>query len=528
MTDQIPYGLNMNGRELYVPALTINTYKQTTGWDKFQIIKPIDYLPENFTIHGNLKLTLPETISTNYKPDVTFIHDQKGTSYLQYSSLIVNGEGTLSMSNFNICWDPNYQYEQYNRNQNYCSLINNSHLRADNVSITIYTHNDRWTFLTLPFDVKVSDIKTTLDGTTNWIIRKYNSEKRALGEMSDTWEKMTDDDILKAGEGYIIQSSRYVNTEWQSFSGFIMKAINNVNKNSIFMNTDITLHLNEYRSEFAHNRSWNFIGNPYPCYYDIRFMDLESPITIWNMRNNTYEAYSPMDDSYILCPGEAFFVQRPISTSSIVFNKDGRQINRDIRNIETATRANVHRTHSSNTSRTIVNLSLSDRNNVDRTRIVINDNASMQYEMDKDASKFMSDDLSVPQIFTSYAGVNYAINERPMGNGMIELSLRITKDGEYTISMNRDNVLPFDVYLIDTKIDRKVLLSELGDYTFEAVADEDENRFMIMLSNESISTGVEQVNDMSDSPIYNLQGIKVDKITLPGIYIQNGKKIIVE
>lgn len=78
MTDQIPLGVNMEGRELYVPALSLNVYKQTSGWDKFPTIKPIDYLPENITILGNVKLTLPETIPNNYKPNLSLITKQKG------------------------------------------------------------------------------------------------------------------------------------------------------------------------------------------------------------------------------------------------------------------------------------------------------------------------------------------------------------------------------------------------------------------------------------------------------------------
>lgn len=102
MTDQIPLYCSMEGRELYVPALSINTYKQTTGWSLFTTVKPIDYLPENFTVLSNFKLTLPETIPAEYKPNVDIIHDKKGSSYYNYGSLTVNGAGTISMSSFRI------------------------------------------------------------------------------------------------------------------------------------------------------------------------------------------------------------------------------------------------------------------------------------------------------------------------------------------------------------------------------------------------------------------------------------------
>ncbi len=520
MTDQIPLGVSMEGRELYVPALSLNVYKQTAGWDKFQTIKPIDYLPENFTVLSDLKLTLPENIPATYKPTVSLIHDQKGTSYLQYGCLTVNGQGTLSMSDFSMIWDPNYQYVQYNRNQNYCSLVNNSHLRADNVTINMFTRNDRWNFITFPFDVKVSDISTTADGTTNWVIRKYDGQKRAAGETSDTWVKVGGNETLKAGEGYIIQGSRYIDTNWQEYSGFCINAINNTNKNNIFRTTDINVTLNEYQSEFAHNRSWNFIGNPYPCYYDTRFMDFEAPITVWNMRNNTYEAYSPSDDSYILCPGEAFFVQRPIDKGTILFNKDGRQTNRDVRVIEApARRATVM------SPRTIVNICLSDGNNTDRTRIVLNSKASMQYEMDKDASKFMSTDATVPQIYTTSDGVNYAINERPFVDGKVNLSTYFGSDSMYTIAL-ANHVNGYEVILEDKEENKRVALTEGNGYVFSAKAKSNINRFVVHFSSEV--TGIMDIhsNENGRASIFTIEGMKMKTPTRKGLYIQNGKKLM--
>lgn len=527
MTDQIPYGLDMEGRELYVPALSLNVYKQTTGWDKFQTIKPIDYLPENFTVLGDLHLTLPESIPSDYKPNVSIIHDQKDSYYLQYGSLTVNGAGTLSMNNFDMVWDPNYQYDDYysNRQQHYCSLINNSHLRSDNVSIDLYTRNDRWSFVSFPFNVKVSDIETITDGTTNWVIRRYDGQKRASGETSETWVRMNSDDVLSAGEGYIIQGSRYVDNTRQDYSGFRMKAINDAKKNLIFNSTNATISLNEYESEFAHNRSWNLVGNPYPCYYDTRFMDFNAPITVWNMRNNTYTAYSPSDDSYILCPGEAFFVQRPIDIDNgmINFAKEGRQTNRSVRTIETPARAKAYSKNV--TKRIITNITISDGENTDRTRVVLNDDASMDYEMDKDATKFMSSDISVPQIFTSMNGINYAINERPISDGVVALNLRIGKDGIYSISLPED----IDGYIVklEDKIEGKSIVLTAGDaYNFSTESGECNGRFILHFSD--VATGINDVksNILENNVIYSIQGAKVNTPTQKGIYIQNGKKII--
>ena len=528
MTDQIPYGLGMEGRELYVPALSLNVYKQTAGWDRFQTIKPIDYLPENFTVLGNLKLTLPETIPADYKPNVSVINNQKDDWYLQYGSLTVNGDGVLSMKDFSMLWDPNYQYDYYDRSQNYCTLVNNSHLRADNVFIDVYTRNDRWTFLTLPFDVKVGDIEMLCNGTTNWVIRRYDGQKRAAGETADTWVRMNADDMMNAGEGYIIQGSRYVGNDWQAYSGFRMKAVNNGNKNNIFRADDITVTLADYESEFAHNRSWNLIGNPYPCYYDTRFMQYDAPITVWSTRNNTYTAYSPADDDYILLPGEAFFVQRPVENGTVLFGKDGRQINRTVRNIE------LSRGDKAGTLRTIVNLTLSDGSHSDRTRVVLNEQASLQYEMDKDAGKFMSTDATVPQIFTSFNGVDYAINERPMAEGTVDISLRIGADGLYTIALG-NAVENCQVVLEDRAENRQVVLSAEGEYVFSAKAGSCAGRFVLRFTNEATGIGTWQSDNSSqaDKQVYNLQGQRINSNfsirnsqLSKGVYIQNGKKIM--
>lgn len=83
-------------------------------------------------------------------------------------------------------------------------------------------------------------------------------------------------------------------------------------------------------------------------------MDFGAPITTWNMSNSTYEAYSLVDDNYILWPGEAFFVQRPVDQAEITFLAEGRQHNRNVRDIE-KTRAKMQ---TGNAARQVYNLTL--------------------------------------------------------------------------------------------------------------------------------------------------------------------------
>ena len=114
-------------------------------------------------------------------------------------------------------------------------------------------------------------------------------------------------------------------------------------------------------------------------------MDYTSPITIWDTCNRTYTAVSTEDDNYILSPMQAFFIQKPVEMKEISFSAEGRQLNATVRQ-RTTTRSTV------SPNRTVFNFTLNDDTYTDRTRVVINPEASMDYEMSRDAAKFMSDD----------------------------------------------------------------------------------------------------------------------------------------
>lgn len=465
------YGVSMENRALYVPAWTLNKYKLTAGWDKFPIIEPLEnYWPENIFVHQDMTLAIPDTLSEDYKPTV-----QMNDTYDDYNwtSLTVNGDGTLSMRFFSFVYDAEYAYRLGSNSEKrkaYSSLVADANMRADSIMVRVETRNDVWTFLSFPFDVKVSEIKP-LYANTNFVIRRYSGKDRAEGNFATTWQDMTVDSVLRAGKGYIWQSSRYDNSgNRQNWSGFYVSAINNVNKNLIFANDTRTVSLHEYQAEFSHNRSWNLVGNPFPCYYDTRAMDFTAPITVWNMYNQTYYAYSPVDDEYILSPGEAFFVQRPVDKESISFPVDGRQTNLVVKDRSSISGAR------SVSSRQVFNLYLNKDTLSDRTRFVINADAEMGYDMSRDASKFMSSDSRVPQLFTVEGGVHFAINERPMGNGVIALGAYFGNEGTYTLAL--DTEVQTEVMLVDKLTGKEVNLAA-ADYTFSAEAGTVTDRFEI-------------------------------------------------
>ena len=513
----------MGGNEsqctLTVPNLSIKVYKQTSYWSQFNIVGA-DILPDNILIVNDYRLNWPDSVSQNYKPNVMIGKVENNNYYYSYQrytygSLTVQGNSTLSMQNFSMLYDFYWQRQYSNNPQSFTSLVNKGVMRADNVQLNMNLPYNRWCFITLPFDVKVSDIQIA-DSEVPFVVRKYDGQKRAEGLNNETWVNMTADSTLHAGKGYI----------WQTPSDnmlFTMTAQQTVNKNNIFANDNVDVELAYYESEFEHNRSWNLIGNPYPAYFDIRAMKTSAPITVWNMNNSNYEAYSPKDDSYILTPGQAFFVQRPVNESSITFLSEGRQINRVVNT--DADYSGVNRV-AANEERSVFNLTLTGADQSDRTRFVINSKAKMDYESGRDASKFMSMEQGSSQLYTVLNNVQYAINERPLGDGMIELGLNIGSEGTYTIAL--DTQVENEVYLIDQETGEEIRIDGTEGYTFYAKKGVLEGRFIIRLGSGDV-TGIKAIDksQLTNDSYYNLGGQRVLN-PAKGLYINNGKKVVVK
>lgn len=507
------YNYGPTGATLYVPSLALISYKLDAYWKQFSEILPVDVMPEVINVYNDYRLLMPDSLPADYKPVVNLVRNPDDD--YQYGTLTVvgNEKTTLSMKSFMMDYDPNrfvdyYDAGYYSDYESSNSLISRSPMRADSIFMNLYLKNNRWAFLSFPYDVKVSDI--TPVGNTSWVIREYLGAARANGYMDSTWVNVPEDDILEAGKGYIWHSVR----PESSYTHFIVPALDNANKNKIFAKDDCTVTLAEYPSEFSHNRSWNLIGNPYPCFYDSRFMDFSAPITIWNDYNRTYEAYSLVDDSRILRPGEAFFVQRPVDSEAIVFSTEGRQVDRYVREMEIS---EVRRLAAS-ANREVFNLFLGNGENTDKTRFVINSLADISYDASTDASKFMSSDRTVAQIYTIENGVEMSINERPLGNGVITLGAYFGTTGTYTITL-------------DTKADRQIVLVDKftgtrtdltqGGYEFTAEPGRVTNRFEIIVSNVNgdEATAIDATDDNATEVKVDGRQIVVNSANMADIFV---------
>ena len=512
---------------LNVPSMAVNVYKNASYWQNFQIVGT-DMKPENILVTRDAELDWPEV--ADYKPNVSI--ERALNDDWTYGHLTINGNSTVSLNSLNLDWNANLssRYGNYNdiigdydsyRNF-YSTLLANTPMRADNVAVTLDTYAYRWNFISFPFDVKVSDIANLTQTNAPLVIRRYDGKNRADGKMGETWVDMTSESVLEAGKGYIWQCASGDEQVYQNV--YVVPAQDNDKKNNIFASDDVTVELNEFASEFSQNRSWNLIGNPYPTFFDVRALNTAAPITVWNGYNRVYQAIMPSEDPYILNPGQAFFIQRPFDQPTITFLKEGRQHNLDVRQ---EMNENAGR-RAAKSERFVFNLILSGSEEAqgDRTRIVFDTTAKMDYEAGRDASKFMSPEAAAVQIYTTDRNLHFAINERPLMDGIVELGLSIGKAGSYTIALSTK--VEGEVYLIDRKTGSEIRLDGSMGYTFQAEQGVTEGRFAVRFGNGDV-TGIRGIgNDNKNADNwYNLNGQRVNA-PVKGLYIQNGKKTVVK
>jgi len=548
---QVPTGKAGN-IELYVPLWSFQEYMTTPGWLEYQDHTAIDpdILPENIVINKEFSFVLkPEQMKEGYNPNLRMLYnteeidDNFGHQKYERGNLSVSSSSVLNVNDFTMYMSPmakfysdmsrfrydgyNYDYSRTQYSPN--SLIVRGQMRAENQTYTLMLGNDTWQFISFPFDVMVSDIQP-VDALTQWVIRKYDGAARAAQDFDNTWVNVAQDEMLVAGRGYVIKcynsDSKYNKSTYSIKAPveFTLSPVKNtLNYQKLFNSNDCQVALDENTSEFEQNRSWNLIGNPYPCYFDSRYMDTASPFLVWNSWNGTYAAFSPVDDDYVFEPGEAFFIQRPVNDGEqLNFRQEGRQTYRNPNDL-TVTEARALMT-AGKSQRTVVNLQLSDGEQNDHTRVVFNDDALMKYEVSRDAAKFAAEG-NVPQLWSVGGSVKYAINERPAENGIVELAVNCPQQGLYTLSLGQRSSVDA-IVLEDRAMNVRTLLSDSEDYTFSIdEAGPQTGRFFIVAANDVV-TAISSVKDAPQTDCYyNLNGQRVSA-SQRGLVIKNGKKVM--
>ena len=461
---------------LQVPHYLVNDYKLHSYWYNAKSIEPFDYSEISFIpIHGNL------TLNHERFGGQPSIHILQSNSYLK-----INGDAEQKFDEIWISTNLNGQTGQ---------LLNNcDHITAtgDNL-LDYYTQAQKWYFISLPFDLDVSRIWAISDGA-QYAIRYYEGEGRAANGKSGNWKNVDRTGIIPAGTGFIYQTNI---ATWTRFF-----AADTENKYGTLRTEEFNKPLEVNASETASNRGWNLVGNPYQCFYNNHCLNFTAPITIWSPDNKTYTAYSLTDDDYAIRPNEAFFVQCPNEEyATIGFPLQGRQLTSVIES-QNAVKAQVPQAQ----TRFMVNLTVGDGETEDMTRVVLNEQASTTYEVSCDASKFMSMDGSVPQLYTiGNEDTWYAINERPLDDGIVQLGFFAGKDGVYTLRTTRCDAK--QVLITDNLTGETVDITD-SNYTFSATAGTHNSRFTLnfTLGTATSIEAIAKTDSVNEAEVYSVDG----------------------
>ena len=390
------------------------------------------------------------------------------------------------------------------------SVIADDNISANRVKFEIIVSANRWYFFAFPFDIPLSNIQC--EG--QYVFRYYDGAARAQNG-NGGWKNLpTETETLERGKGYIFQCNT---------SGKLILSIDEPD----FKAEDVQQTLEAHDSERTQDAGWNFIGNPLTSYFSIDDTKYTAPITIWNSNTRSYEAIRPGDDDYYFHPFEAFFVQKPESKDKIEFGKDGRTTYIKSK-AKKANARQMRMTRGVDESRQFIDLTISDTEVRDKTRIVFNESASTGYEPECDAAKFMSTE-DVPQIYSvDNEGVQYAINERKTGE--VKIAYLAKKAGTYKTAAER---MDKAVVLYDDVTKTEFDFAN-GDYSFETEAGTFENRFVLKaptgaatgLAEIKKQTGVNVMGNDNGIYISNVGDAQIDIYSMGGVLlatkVQNG------
>ena len=449
-----------------VPDYLVNSYKLNTYWYTYKDVIGFGTSEvDTWTINNPVVLDASSRLQGT--PNVN----------INYTTLTMQGETGMELQDLNMVLDTyegNYSNNgrkyYYNKFENSSQILTSADIDVKgSLTLDYYTFGNHWAYIALPFDIKVGDIQTD----AQYAIRYYDGTARAdSAAAKGNWKNYAADDIVPAGTGFVYQTSL---TGWTTFVAY-----DNASKSRAFSAKDLSAPLKANPCEVSAHRGWNLVGNPWMTWYNIHSVDFTAPITVYDQYNLCYTAYSIIDDDIALHPTQAFFVQCPEDVEAITFPARGRQLTSEIKNQNGAPALN----HAAK-ERQLIDIQLIAGDIADKTRIVMNEKASLDYDYGSDASKFFADG-NVMQLYTvGNNGLSYSINERPEADGMVDLAYIAAEKGEYTLSLTRNQAS--EVILTDLHTGIETDLTQ-ADYTFTSEAGTFTGRFRLAM--KSSATGI--------------------------------------
>ena len=216
---------------------------------------------------------------------------------------------------------------------------------------------------------------------------------------------------------------------------------------------DLEYHANVSESEPNTLAGWNLVGNPFNC---SATLDMDC-YTITGTAINT-EAHTAND--YIVAPCKGVMVKATGENQSVTFSK-----------VTTGQTPQPNQLQLTVAQQVVTR---SGMNSLVNDNAIINFNAGSQLEkfvFNADAAK-----LYIPQNDKEYAIVSSE------AQGEMPVNFRVNEDGQYTLTVNPENVDMNYLHLIDNMTGMDVDLLQTSSYTFNATTRDYESRFRLVFA----------------------------------------------
>lgn len=381
-----------------------------------------------------------------------------------------------------------------------------------NVSLQKTLDNTKWYFMSFPSTVDVNSI-TQISGTgtlgvlgTNWWIKYYDGASRVenLGTTSN-WKFVNNGETLAANKGYIISLSSSLTGDFVlSFplnKDLLTTAESAVTNRTVpvgLWGEGLTDNKNTLGQTVGENhKGWNLLGIPYLSKFagsgvqDVAFLTLPKSDGIG------YDQFSKSEVGRDINPFEAFFVQASsaTTTSNLAFATGGRQLNRSLVQTDMSDR---------------IQINFSSETGTDKTNIIMDNDQSAAYEINRDLEKWIATGSDLPQVYTKLDGINYAFNALPMSNVQnLPLAYYNKKGGVSVISVDASQAHGLSA-LILTDISNGAITDLLStNYSFDADPGTTTGRFLLTARRIATDNEPQIIGNEVNSPIITISNEKI-------------------
>lgn len=203
---------------------------------------------------------------------------------------------------------------------------------------------------------------------------------------------------IQAGKGYIMAVPSAITLDFHSPAN----TTNPFKK----ANLSASVRVDAFPNANPIHRHWNLVGNLYQKGFDLAALDQDTYYYIYNNATQTYDV-KEATDAYQLDPNGAFFMQAGAST--VNFAESGKVF-----------KAPAHKEEDKPLR---IILELSGNQYADKTEIRFAESASTAYVINEDAVKFLSFNPEVPQLWSNYTTIDYAVQQRPLTSEIISLGV---------------------------------------------------------------------------------------------------------